>query len=77
MASSHENKEIGDNATTLDSSMPISDDKVAKADAGNVDEAYAAVQGYGDVVVDAATDRRLLRTIDRHILPIMCVIYGM
>lgn len=77
MASSTENRDISDNATTLESTMPTHDDKVAKAADGNVDEAYAAVQGYGDVVVDAATDRRLLRTIDRHILPIMCVIYGM
>ena len=72
---------MGDTPAAVDSPTPIDDEhgskKLTKADAENVDEAYAAFQAHGDVVVDAATDKRLLRTIDRHILPIMCVIYGM
>lgn len=79
-ASTTENKKMADDAVNMGATTPVVDEadtKLGKADAANVDEAYAAFQNHGDVVVDAATDKRLLRTIDRHILPIMCVIYGM
>lgn len=51
--------------------------KLVEFDTNNVDAAFAAIQGYESIVVDAATDKRLLRRIDRRILPIMCLIYGM
>lgn len=45
----------------------------------DADEAMKAFVGReGQVItIDKATDRRLLRTIDRHLMPIMCLVYGM
>ncbi|KAH8695994.1 putative MFS allantoate transporter [Talaromyces proteolyticus] len=45
----------------------------------DADEALKAFQGIeGQVItVDEATNRRLLRTIDWHLMPIMCLVYGM
>ena len=74
-------KKVSDN-TAADMRKDLSMDdlnaaELVKADKKNVDEAFAAFQGYGDIVVDEATDKRLLRRIDKRILPIMCLIYGM
>ena len=43
------------------------------------DEAMKAVDEMsGDLVeVDEQTSKRLLRTIDRHLMPIMCMVYAM
>ena len=45
----------------------------------DADEAMKAFAGHeGQVVtLDKATNRRLLRIIDWHLMPIMCVVYGM
>lgn len=45
----------------------------------DADEALKAFSGLeGEVIeVDEATNKRLLRIIDRHMMPLMCVIYGM
>ncbi|KAJ5815189.1 Major facilitator superfamily domain general substrate transporter [Penicillium riverlandense] len=45
----------------------------------DADEALKAFEGIqGEAIeLDEATNRRLLRTIDWHIMPIMCVVYGM
>jgi ACS family allantoate permease-like MFS transporter len=80
VAANTDEKKTGNNAIDAENAASINDQnsaKLVKADTDNVDEAYAAVQGHGDVVVDAATDKRLLRKIDRYILPIMCLVYGM
>ena len=80
VATATEDKKTGDNATDTEKVVSISDQNSAelvKTNIDNVDEAYAAFQGHGDIIVDAATDRRLLRKIDRYILPVMCLVYGM
>ncbi|KAF2157836.1 MFS general substrate transporter [Myriangium duriaei CBS 260.36] len=43
------------------------------------DEAYKAMAAYGGqpIEIDEATNRRLLRTIDWHLMPVMCIVYGM
>lgn len=51
--------------------------KFVEFDIHKVDEAFAAFQGHEPIIVDEATDKRLLRKIDRYILPIMCLVYGM
>ncbi|KAL4780076.1 major facilitator superfamily domain-containing protein [Aspergillus varians] len=47
--------------------------------AHDADDAMKALDGLnGETIeLDAETNRRLLRTIDWHIMPIMCVVYGM
>ncbi|KAJ5261336.1 MFS allantoate transporter [Penicillium angulare] len=46
---------------------------------GDADEAMKAFDELqGEVIeIDEATNRRLLRTIDWHIMPLMCLVYGM
>ncbi|KAH8878618.1 MFS general substrate transporter [Thozetella sp. PMI_491] len=51
--------------------------ELVKSSTDNLDEACSAFQGRGGTLIDDATDKRLLRKIDRYILPIMCLIYGM
>jgi ACS family allantoate permease-like MFS transporter len=45
----------------------------------DADEAMKAFQGTeGQVItIDEATNRRLLRIIDWHMMPLMCIVYGM
>lgn len=47
--------------------------------AQDADEALKAFSGIeGEVIeIDEATNKRLLRIIDRHMMPLMCVVYGM
>lgn len=46
--------------------------------AHDADEAMKAMQGLGeDITIDEETNKRLLRTIDWHLMPIMCFVYGM
>lgn len=42
----------------------------------DVDEAMKAFENGEVIEVDEATNKRLLRIIDWHMMPIMCVIYG-
>lgn len=44
---------------------------------GDADEAMKAFANGEIVEVDEETNKRILRTIDWHIMPIMCVVYGM
>lgn len=79
-AATTDEKVAGDNSIHAGKAISINDRNSAelvKADTENVDAAYAAVGAHEDLVVDAATDKRLLRKIDRYILPIMCLVYGM
>ncbi|KAF2859504.1 putative MFS allantoate transporter [Piedraia hortae CBS 480.64] len=61
--------------------------KASKVDEGEVpekilqhshdgDEALQAIQGES-ILLDEATNKRLLRKIDRHLMPMMCIVYGM
>lgn len=56
--------------------VPTADFLKHKIDA---DEAMKAFEGHeGEVLVlDDATKRRLLRTIDWHLMPLLCIIYGL
>lgn len=45
-------------------------------DADEALKAFGELQGES-IELDEATNRRLLRTIDWHMMPIMCFIYGM
>lgn len=51
--------------------------EILKHNRHDADEALAAFEGHQSIVVDDATNKRLLRRINRRILPIMCVVYGM
>lgn len=44
---------------------------------GDHDEAMKAFANGEDVEVDEATNKRLLRRIDLHMMPLMCVVYGL
>ena len=54
-------------------------DPKLKEHAQDADEALKAFQElHGEAIeLDAATNKRLLRTIDWHMMPIMCCVYGM
>ena len=45
----------------------------------DADEALKAIQGHDGepVILDEATNRRILRRIDWNLIPIMCVVYGL
>ncbi len=45
--------------------------------ANDADEAMKAFATGEVVEIDEATNKRLLRIIDRHLMPLMCVVYGM
>ena len=45
--------------------------------ANDADEAMAAFENGEVIEIDEATNKRLLRTIDLHLIPLMCVIYGL
>ncbi|ETN45003.1 uncharacterized protein HMPREF1541_09879 [Cyphellophora europaea CBS 101466] len=81
MAKSAQQDEKAANTATDIEQTPTQQSGVAseilKANKYDADEALAAFEGHENVVVDEATNKRLLRRIDRRILPIMCVIYGM
>lgn len=47
------------------------------ADSLDVDEAMVVMEHLETIEIDEATNKRLLRTIDLHILPIMCAVYCM
>ena len=74
------NKPADNTAAEIGKSVSLDDlhaAELVKANPNNVDEAFAAFQGDGSIIVDEATDKRILRKIDKRILPIMCIIYGM
>lgn len=56
----------------------VIDPTIAKH-ATDADEALAVFEDlHGEVItLDEETNKRILRTIDWHIMPIMCLVYGM
>lgn len=54
-------------------------DPTLEKHAHDADEAMQAIQDLqGEAIeLDEATNKRLLRRIDWHMMPIMCVVYGM
>lgn len=54
-------------------------DPTLEKHAHDADEALKAFEGLqGETIeLDEATNKRLLKTIDRHMMPIMCFVYGM
>ena len=46
---------------------------------GTADEAMRAFEGEDGqpIILDDATNKRLLRRIDLHIMPLMCIVYGL
>lgn len=44
---------------------------------GDADEAMKAFANGEIIEVDEATNKRLLRRIDLHMMPLMCVVYGL
>jgi len=56
--------------------VPVAEFKKHKIDA---DEAMKAFEGHeGEILVlDDATNKRLLRSIDLHLMPLLCIIYGL
>lgn len=65
-------------ATDLELSMKNVDPKLLKH-GNDTDEAMKAFENMeGEAIeLDDATNRRILRTIDWHIMPVMCCVYGM
>jgi ACS family allantoate permease-like MFS transporter len=45
-------------------------------DADEALKAFSGLEGES-IEVDEATNKRLLRIIDRHMMPLMCLVYGM
>lgn len=73
------------NAVNTEYAPPANVDQLEQAEqkiekhGHDVDEAmkaFEALQGE-TIELDEATNRRLLRTVDWHIMPIMCFVYGM
>lgn len=73
------------NAVNTESAPPAKTDQLGHVEpkiekhGHDVDEAmraFEALQGE-TIELDEATNRRLLRTVDWHIMPIMCFVYGM
>lgn len=64
-------------ATDIEMNGP-NDYKLVKhsTDADEAMKAFAEMQGEA-IELDEATNRRLVRTIDWHIMPIMCLVYAM
>jgi hypothetical protein len=63
--------------TAADAEKTTSVDYGKTAVITDVDEAFAAFEGNETLEVDEATSKRLLAKIDRRILPILCLVYGM
>lgn len=43
----------------------------------DADQAIIAISGLENVEIDEATNRRLLKRIDRHLMPLLCVVYAL
>lgn len=74
-----QDEEARGNSTAQDIEMTLpADYKGAKhtPDADEAMKAFEELQGEA-IELDEATNRRLVRTIDCHIMPIMCLVYAM
>lgn len=74
----HEEEPRG-TSTAADIEMTVPNDYKLVKHTTDADEAMKAFeQMHGeDIVLDEATNRRLVRTIDWHIMPVMCLVYAM
>jgi ACS family allantoate permease-like MFS transporter len=73
-----QDEEVRGTSPAADIEMTPTDQKLVK-NLTNADEAMKAfeeLQGQA-IELDEATNRRLVRTIDCHIMPIMCLVYAM
>lgn len=68
---------LPEDAVSVDNGRHI-DERILKH-SHDADVALQAIQqADGQVIeIDAATNKRLLRIIDWHLMPLMCVVYGM
>ena len=68
------------NSTAMDIETTMTNDELGmvkqEPDADEAMKAFERLQGQ-DIELDEATNRRLLRTIDWHIMPVMCLVYAM
>lgn len=68
------------NSTAVDIEATMTNDKPElvdqEPDADEAMKAFAQLQGQ-DIEIDEATNRRLVRIIDWHIMPVMCLVYAM
>ena len=66
-------------STAMNAGMSKRIDPTLEKHAHDADEAMKAFEDLqGEAIeLDEATNRRLLRTVDWHMMPIMCCIYGM
>ena len=74
-----QDEEVRGTSTAADIEMTVpSDQKLVKhlTDADEAMKAFEDLQGEA-IELDEATNRRLVRTIDCHIMPIMCLVYAM
>lgn len=67
------------NAISITAEKPLQIDPKLEKHSHDADEALKAMEELHREVmtIDEATNKRLLRTIDWHLMPIMCFIYGM
>lgn len=75
-----EEKAIGaSSAVVLETAKSMAVDPTLEKHAHDADEAMKAFEElHGEAIeLDEATNKRLLRIIDWHMMPIMCCIYGM
>lgn len=77
MATDHDTQGVS-TAVDIELSMKNLDPKLVKhaKDADEAMKIFENMQGES-MELDEATNRRLLRTIDWHIMPVMCCVYGM
>lgn len=75
-----EEKAIGvSSSVDVETAKAMAIDPTLEKHAHDADEAMKAFESmHGEAIeLDEATNKRLLRTIDWHMMPIMCCIYGM
>lgn len=77
MAEETEKSPLPQDSVSLDNGRHI-DERILKH-SHDADVALQAIQqADGQIIeIDAATNKRLLRIIDWHLMPLMCVVYGM
>lgn len=64
-------------STAADTVTTFSVDDGKIAGLADADEALAVFAGQELVEVDEATNKRILRKIDRIVLPMLCIVYGL
>jgi ACS family allantoate permease-like MFS transporter len=73
-----QDEEFRGTSTAADIEMTETNDQKLVKHLTDADEAMKAFAELGEEIeLDEATNRRLVRTIDCHIMPIMCLVYAM